>query len=168
MLSIGDSLFPEKLLQAYGSLLYASLSAAYNYFWTSQDFTVWLYWHTLHRFPLYRKPPSFHGSDLKKHADSYPQIFLCAQYTFLSYLKQPQVCLSFVFFSMNINSSSILTKLDISYRQVTDFLSSHSASIQKHRSVLFLSSISVYVRYFIAQLRRGFLLAGYSKNKDMF
>lgn len=65
MLSIGDSLFPEKLLQAYGSLLYASLSAAYNYFWTSQDFTVWLYWHTLHRFPLYRKPPSFHGSDLK-------------------------------------------------------------------------------------------------------
>ena len=116
MLSIGDSLFPEKFpyksewfagirdqesfLQRSAVLppqacvlpLYVASSAAYNYFWTFRDFPALLCGYTLHKFPQCRKPSSFHESDLRKYAGSYPQIFLCVQYTFLLYLRQLPVC----------------------------------------------------------------------------
>lgn len=119
MLSIGDSLFPEKFpyksewfagirdqesfLQRSAVLppqacvlpLYVASSAAYNYFWTFRDFPALLCGYTLHKFPQCRKLSSFHESDLRKYAGSYPQIFLCVQYTFLLYLRQLPVCLSF-------------------------------------------------------------------------
>ena len=130
MLSIGDSLFPEKFPyksewfagirdqesfsqrsavlppQAYVLPLYAASSAAYNYFWTFRDFPALLYGYTLHRFPQCRKPSSFHESDLRKYAGSYPQIFLYVQYTFLLYLKRLLVCKKVFFGCIKSTSES--------------------------------------------------------------